>query len=214
MTCSIKVEVETSTLCYWTRQFFFFFVQFKNKEQKNHRWTLKHGYQVACDDDSPSSRLKIKKNDNELSWLDGSFTHSAIAPLNTRPCVTQTFWHGHNDITLARKHTHTCTRASSTHKLIPLFLRCFTNKNSVLQVASRPTQICTHSCFFFFLCVNKAGASTSNLDFSFNLFSLILCFNGAQNRLMWQSPSIWLPSIPASEWTTISAWCTFPVTKQ
>lgn len=73
-------------------------------------------------------------------------------------------WHHTNT------HTHTRTHAD-THKRTLLSLPHFTNKNSILQVAFGPTQICTQSCFPVFFCAStKQVPRLATSNYSSNLF--------------------------------------------
>lgn len=85
------------------------------------------------------------------------------AHLMQDPALRNRFGTGTMTLRVGTTQTHAHTHAH-IHKLILLFLTHFTNKNSVLQVALGPTQICTHHCFFFCAATKQVPRlATSNL---------------------------------------------------
>lgn len=219
MTCSTEVELETSTLCYWTRQhqlLFFLFSLKIERTKKKHRWTLKHGYQAACGDDSPSSRLKMKKMTMNSHDSMGVTRTRQWARLTQDPALRRRFGTG-TMILRWHANTHTCTRAS-THKLIPLFLVALQIKTLFCRWPLDQRKFVL-ILVFLLLCVNKAGASTSNLDLSFNLFpraySLMVRRTGWCDKfhlIGWYDPSLQVKDKSrlvciSSKWAVKKNWC-------
>lgn len=123
-----------------------------------------------------------------------------MSPPHARPHVMQTFWHGHGCSTLApRKHKHTHTHA---HTLMQTHTNAYSSLHLTLQIK---TLFCRWPLdqrkfvlilvfFVVFLCVNKAGASTSNLELFFQPFSSRLCINADAMNNVYSVPPFQFPS--------------------